>query len=64
MIGIPCAHAFSTILYDSGKPEEYVDNYYSVEMLKKKKKTYDPIIYPMHIKEKGTNNGKARILFL
>jgi hypothetical protein len=34
MTGIPCAHAFSVILYHGGKPEDYVNNYYSLEMYK------------------------------
>jgi hypothetical protein len=42
--GIPCSHAFSAILYDGGKLEDYVDDCYSVE---KYKKAYEFIIYPM-----------------
>lgn len=44
MTGIPCAHAFSTILYDGGKPEDYVHPYYSRDMYIL---SYEPIIHPM-----------------
>jgi hypothetical protein len=35
MTGIPCAHAVCTRLFDCGEPENYVDEYYSLEMYKK-----------------------------
>lgn len=48
MTGIPYAHAHSVILYHRAKPEDYVDNYYIIEMYKK---AYDPIIYPVPSEE-------------
>ena len=55
MTGIPCAHAFSTILYDGGKPEDYVHPYYSKDMYLL---SYDSIIYPMPSEDQWvkTNN--------
>jgi len=48
MTGIPCAHAVSTILFDCRDPEDYVHEYYSLEMYKK---AYAPLIYPMPSEE-------------
>jgi zinc finger SWIM domain-containing protein 3 len=44
MNGIPCAHAVCAIPFDCGEPEDYVHQYYSLEMYKK---AYAPLIYPM-----------------
>jgi hypothetical protein len=44
MTGIPCAHVVSAILYFNANPEDYVDEWYTVEMYKK---AYDEIVYPM-----------------
>jgi hypothetical protein len=44
MTGIPCAHAVSGIWYFNANPEDYVDEWYTVEMYKK---AYDEIVYPM-----------------
>jgi hypothetical protein len=48
MTGIPCGHAVSAILFDCGEPEDYVHEYYSLEMYKK---AYVPLIYPMPSEE-------------
>lgn len=44
MTGIPCAHVFSTILYDEGNPKDYVHSYYKKDMYLL---SYEPIIYSM-----------------
>jgi hypothetical protein len=44
MTGILCAHAMSAIWYFNANPEDYVDEWYTVEMYKK---VYDEIVYPM-----------------
>jgi hypothetical protein len=44
MTGIPCAHAVSAIWYFNANPEDYVDEWYTIEMYKK---AYDEIVYPM-----------------
>jgi hypothetical protein len=48
MTGIPCVHAVSAILFDCGEPEDYVHEYYSIEMYKK---AYAPLIYLMPSEE-------------
>ena len=49
-------HAFATVLYDCENPEDYVNEYYTIEMYKK---AYAPIIYSMPSKEQWiqTNHG-------
>lgn len=44
LTGIPCAHAWSCIMAKRGKPEDYVDECYSKEMVKK---AYSSHIKPM-----------------
>jgi hypothetical protein len=44
MMGIPCAHAICTIWSDNDDPLDYVDDRYTVDMLKK---AYNDIVYPM-----------------
>ncbi|XP_059436479.1 uncharacterized protein LOC132169463 [Corylus avellana] len=46
--GIPCPHAFAAVLYNCGNPEDYVDECYTI---KRYKKAYVPIIYPMPSEE-------------
>jgi hypothetical protein len=46
--GIPCAHAHSAITFHGHKPEDYVDNYYSIEIYRK---TYAPMIYAVPSEE-------------
>jgi hypothetical protein len=41
-------HAVCAILFDYGEPEDYVHEYYSLEMYKK---AYAPLIYPMPSEE-------------
>jgi hypothetical protein len=45
---MPCPHAFTVVLYDYGNPNNYVDEYYTIEMYKKE---YAPITYPMPSEE-------------
>ena len=45
VIGIPCNHAISAILYHGGNSLDYFSDYYS------KLKTYQPVIYPMPSEE-------------
>jgi hypothetical protein len=56
--GIPCAHAFSAILYDCGNPEDYVDECYTVETYKK---AYAPIIYPMPSEEQWVKTSHDKL---
>lgn len=58
MIGVPCCHAFSCILYDSGKPEDYVYLYYSVAMYKL---AYKLVIYPMSSEDDWVKTGNETI---
>jgi hypothetical protein len=44
LTGISCAHAMSGIWFFNANPEDYVDNWYTVEM---NKKAYDEIVYPI-----------------
>jgi hypothetical protein len=44
MTGIPCPHVISAILFNGSKPEDYLHEYFSVEMYKR---AYDPMIFPM-----------------
>jgi hypothetical protein len=44
MTGIPCAHAICAIWSDDADPLDYVDDWYTVDMLKK---AYNEIVYPM-----------------
>lgn len=46
MMGISCAHGFSTILYDEGNPKDYVHSYYNKDMYLL---SYELIIYPIPI---------------
>lgn len=48
LIGIPCAHAISMILFDGGKPEDYVHEFYSIYAYNR---CYSPIIYPIPSEE-------------
>jgi hypothetical protein len=48
MTSISCVHAVCAILFDYGEPEDYVHEYYSLEMYKK---AYAPLIYPMPSEE-------------
>jgi hypothetical protein len=58
MVGIPCAHAFSAILYDGGNPEDYVDHYYSKEMYLK---AYEPIVCPVPSEEQWVKTDMDNI---
>lgn len=58
MVGIPCAHAFSAILYDGGNPEDYVDHYYSKEMYLK---AYEPIVCHMPSEEQWVKTDMDNI---
>jgi hypothetical protein len=44
LTGIPCPHAVSAIWFFNANPEDYVDDWYTVETYKK---AYDEIVYPM-----------------
>jgi hypothetical protein len=44
MIGIPCPHAISAILFNSTNPADYLHDYFSVEMYKR---AYAPMIFPI-----------------
>ena len=48
MTEIPCVHAVSIIWYFIANPEDYVDEWYIVEMYKK---AYDEIVYPMSVED-------------
>jgi len=48
MSGIPCVHAYAAIRHSCKNTEDYVDEYFNVEMYNK---AYEPIIYPMPIQE-------------
>lgn len=56
--GIPCPHAISAILYDSSKPEDYLNPYFSVDMYKK---AYDPMIYPMPSEEQWVRTNEDKV---
>jgi hypothetical protein len=59
MTGIPCAHAVSAILFDCEEPEDYVHEYYSLEMYKK---AYAALIYPMPNEEQWARDVGHDIL--
>ena len=44
LTGVPYTHAIFAILYDRGKPEDYVDDYYTVQTYMK---AYGLMIHPM-----------------
>jgi hypothetical protein len=44
MIGIPCPHAISAILFNGSKLKDYLHEYFNVEMYKR---AYDPMIFPI-----------------
>jgi hypothetical protein len=48
MSGIPCVHACAAIRHSCKNAEDYVDEYFTVEMYKK---AYEPVIYPMPSQE-------------
>ncbi|GLT55231.1 hypothetical protein SLA2020_283720 [Shorea laevis] len=55
---IPCPHAFSAILYDCGNPEDYVYQFYSLEMYKK---AYAPMIYLMPSEEQWIHTDREKL---
>jgi hypothetical protein len=44
LIGIPCAHVMYAIWSDNASPQDYVNDWYTVEMYRK---VYDEIVYLM-----------------
>jgi hypothetical protein len=58
MIGIPCPHAISAILYHFAKPEQYLHRYYSVESYKK---AYDPMIYLVPSEDQWVRTGQDEL---
>jgi hypothetical protein len=48
MSGIPCVHACAAIRHSCKNAEDYVDEYFTMEMYKK---AYEPVIYPMPSQE-------------
>jgi hypothetical protein len=58
LVGIPCSHAISAILYHGGNPIDYLSHYYSkVNYLK----TYQPIIYPVPSEEQWPRSNQPII---
>jgi hypothetical protein len=58
MIGIPCPHVISAILFNGSKPEDYLHEYFSVEMYKR---AYDPIIFPMTSQDQWVRTNQDAI---
>jgi hypothetical protein len=59
MTSIPRAHSVCALLFDYGEPEDYVHEYYSLEMYKK---AYVSLIYPLPSEEQWVRAVEHEIL--
>jgi hypothetical protein len=55
MTSIPCPHAIAAIFYNSSNPEDYLHEYYSVEMYKR---AYDLMIFPIPSEEQWVRTNQ------
>jgi hypothetical protein len=58
LVGLPCSHAISAILYHGGNPIDYLSHYYSKANYLK---TYQPIIYPVPSEEQWPRSNQPII---